>query len=407
MRITAKISHYHKGILALVLAPFLWLQMYFHALEEWLTDIIYAELFKNASSTYSQTTHFLAFFCLSALSLLAYHKRLDQYISLVLYGLWLINYYSAKFRTGLYVDNPAWVTLETKEQSWQWSLLVKKQCQEQHSFDYNQVQCVLIAAAIYGDDSFRNQVLQVWHVHIQTKDGKQWVVYQDANIQQALSKAVKLAKQFNAGVKIAESFGTGSLAEIDLGVQNRLVIAWQRAFISDTIKIYKNLSTVSIFRWIKAIFEELRDFIFIAVLSGFMQRYGLLLLLLFGDSLGLSPPQIETIVVDFRGLWWGVFTPDFDWILVLVFSVTMTVLLHGIYKQSRKHEILMNHRRIQYRISGENKGSLTFSQPPDFILLKGFDKTSLIIVNEEHKVLEIKGLEEDEYDELYQMLLTA
>ena len=130
-------------------------------------------------------------------------------------------------------------------------------------------------------------------------------------------------------------------------------------------------------------------------------------MLLFGDSLGLSSPQLETIVIDVSSLWWGVFTPDFDRILVLVFSITMLVLLHSIYKQSRKHEILLNHRRIQYRVSGENKGSLTFNQPPDFILLKGFDKTSLIIVNEENRLLEIKGLEEDEYDELYQMLLTA
>lgn len=407
MRITSKISHYHKGILALVLAPFLWLQMYFHALQDWLIDMLYNELFRINKISYSQTTHFLAFLCFSAFSLLAYHKHLDQYISLILYVLWLINYFSTKFRIGLYVDNPAWVSLETKEQHWQWSLLAKKQHQAQHNFAYDQIKCVLIAATTYGDDSFKNQVLKIWHVHIQSKDDRQWVVYQDADIQQALTKAVKLAEQLNTVVKIAESYGTGTLAEFELAaLQNQRRVAWKRAFISDTIRIHKSFSTVSIFRWLAAIFAELGDFLFIAILSGFMQRYGALLLLGFGDNLGLKTPTFETVQFNTSGAW-GIFSPDFDWILLTVFAVTMVALFHSIYKQSRKYEILLNHKRVQYRVSGNTKASLTLTGCPDVILLKGFDKTSLIIVNEQYKVLEIKDLEEDEYAELYNMLLTA
>ncbi len=406
MRITSKISHYHKGVLALVLAPFLWLQMYFHALQNWLMEILYNELFRLNKISYSQITHFLAFVSFSAFSLLAYHKHLDQYISLILYALWLINYYSAKFRIGLYVDNPAWVSLETKENAWQWSLTVKKQCQEQHNFDYSQVQCVLITPITYGDDSFRNQVLQVWHVQLQTKDERQWVVYQEADIQKALTKAVSLAEQFNSMVKIAESYGTGKLADFGFGIRNQRGVAWKKTFISDTIKIYKSFSTVSLFRWLGAVFSELADFIFIAITAGFMQRYGLLLLLGFGDHLGLKAPEIENLQLDYSGVF-GIFKPDFDWILITVFSVTMLALLHSIYKQTRRYEILLNHKRVQYKISDNLQASLSFTQQPDVMLLKGFDKTSLIIVNEQYKLLEIKGLEEDEYAELYEMLLTA
>jgi hypothetical protein len=405
MRITSKISHYHKGFLALLLAPFLWLQMYFHALQEWLLEILYNELFTLNKVHYSQTTHFLSIVCFSIFSLLAYHQQIDQYISLILYSLWLINFLCAKFRTGLYVDNPAWVKLETHEQHWQWSLLIKNKCETQQNFDYSQIKCVLIAAATYGDDSFRNQVLQIWHVHIQTKDEQQWAVYQNADIQQALLKAVELAEQLNTHVKIAESFGTGALAEVDLGVHNRAVVAWRRAFISDTVRLYKNFSTLSIFRWIKMILQELGDFIFIAVLAGCMQRYGLFLMVFFGRNLGLAPPSSE--VLENNSIIVTPFAPEFDWIMLTTFVVTMLVLLHGIYKQNRKYEILMNHQRVQYRIAGELKGSLNFTQRPDYLLLKGFDKTSLIIVNEQYKLLEIKDLEEDEYDELYEMLLTA
>lgn len=402
MRITSKISHYHKGIFALLLAPFLWLQMYFHALEVWLLDILYNELFKLNKTPYSQTTHFLAFICFSAFSLLAYHKKLDQYISLILYGLWLINFLCTKFHTGLYVDKPAWIRLETKEQQWQWSLIIKNKQHVQKFFDYAQIKCVLIAAATYGDDSFKNQVLQTWQVNIQTQDDEQWVVYQNTDIQQALLKAVKLAQQLTTFVKIAESFGTGSLAEVDLEIQSRVVVAWRRNFISDTVRIYKNFSTVSIFRWLAVILSELGDFIFIAVLSGFMQRYGAILLVLFAEDLKLSRPEY----IDFGGKW-GVFTPDFDGIVVFIFVITMLVLLHSIYKQNRHYEILLTQKRVQYRISGKLKGSLNTHRRPDYLLLKGFDKTSLIIVNEHYKLLEIKDLEEDEYDELYEMLLTA
>jgi hypothetical protein len=402
MRITAKISHYHKGTLAFVLAPFIWLQMYFHALQEWLFDIIYDQLFKIDKTLYSQTTHAIAFFCFSTFSLLAYHKRLDQYISLVLYSLWLTNYYCAKFHTGLYVDKPAWVMLETKEQHWQWSLLAKNQHQAQHKFSYSDVESVLIAATTYGDNSFKNQVLHIWHIHIQTKEGKKWVVYQDANIQTALNKALELAKEFNTVVKIADSFGTNRLADTELGIQNRPVIAWRRTFITDTVKIYKNFSTVSIFRWLKAILAEVGDFIFIAVLAGIMQRYGFLLWVMFSGNVDLPSPSLDHTVSPFAA-----FAPDFDWILVTEFTVTMLVLLHSIYKQSRCYEVLLSNKRIQYRIAGETKATLNFTQRPNFILLKGLDKTSLIILNENNKLLEIKGLEEDEYDELYEMLLTA
>ena len=133
MRITSKISHYHKGAFAMVLAPFLWLQMAFHALEKWIVDILYNELFRVNKIVYSQTTHFLAFICFSGFSLLAYHKNLDQYLSLTLYGLWLINYFSAKFRIGLYVDTPVWVNLETKPENWQWKMTFRTQRQEQHT----------------------------------------------------------------------------------------------------------------------------------------------------------------------------------------------------------------------------------------------------------------------------------
>lgn len=406
MRITSKISHYHKGVLALVLAPFLWLQMYFHALQNWLIEILYNELFRLNKIPYSQITHFLAFFCFSAFSLLAYHKHLDQYISLILYAIWLINYYATKFRIGLYVDNPAWVSVETKDNAWQWSLTVKKQCQAQHNFDYSQVQCILITPTTYGDDSFRNQVLQVWHVQLQTKDQQQWVVYQEADIQKALTKAVSLAEQFDSVVKIAESYGTGKLADFALTQRNQRGVAWKKTFISDTVKIYKSFSTVSMLRWLGAIFSELGDFIFIAIMAGFMQRYGLLLLLGFGDHLGLRTPEIENLQLDYSGMF-GIFKPDFDWILVTVFSVTMLALLHSIYKQTRRYEILLNYKRVQYRISGTPQATLSLNQTPDVLLLKGFDKTSLIIINEQYKLLEIKGLEEDEYTELYEMLLTA
>lgn len=44
MRITSKIAYYHKGVPALVVAPFLWLQMYFHALQNRLMEILYNRL---------------------------------------------------------------------------------------------------------------------------------------------------------------------------------------------------------------------------------------------------------------------------------------------------------------------------------------------------------------------------
>lgn len=402
MRITSKISHYHKGFLALILAPFLWLQMYFHALEEWLTDIIYTQLFKP-KTTYSEITHVLAYCCFSVFSMLAYYKQLSQYISLILYSLWLINYFSAKFRIGLYVDKPVLVRVERKEQSWQWSLLLKNQLQNQQSFPYAEINCVLIAATTYGDDSFRNQVLQVWHVHLQTKDEQNWVVYQAATIQQALNQAVSLAAEFNTKVKIAESYGSGELADIDLGAHNRPVFAWQRDINRSTIKIYKNFSTLSFFGWTQAIFAELGDFIFIAVLASVMQWYGKLLLMLFGNSLGLRLPPTETLELSIS----AIFSPDFDWTLLTVFAITLGVLLHSIYKQSRKHEIIITNKRVQYRISGENKSYLTFNESLEVLLLRGFDKTSLIIINEQYKVLEITDLEEEEYDELYQILLTT
>jgi hypothetical protein len=375
--------------------------MYFHALEEWLTDVIYSQLFKP-KIIYSQTTHFLAYCCFSGFSMLAYYKQISQYISLILYSLWLINYFSAKFRTGLYVDKPAWVRLERKELSWQWGLLVKNQLKNQQNFAYTDVSCVLIAAISYGDNSFRNQVLQIWHVHLQTKDEQKWVIYQEAEIQQALNKAIHLAAQFNTVIKIAESYGTGALAEIDLAAHNQPVLSWQRTASSNTVRIYKDFSTLSVFKWMQAIFAELKDFIFIAVLASFMQWYGQILLILFGDDLGLYLLPDETLELSLA----KIFSPDFDWTLLTVFVITFSVLLHSIYKQSRLYEILIVNKRMQYRVSGENKAYLTFNQSPEVLLLKGFDKTSLIIVNEQYKVLEIKDLEEDEYDELYNMLLT-
>jgi hypothetical protein len=408
MRITSKISHYHKGVLAFLLAPFLWLQMYFNALEELIINAVYDDLFNHQEETkYSQTTHLLSFLCFSGFCFLAYYKNVDHYISVALYSLWLINYCSVKFKTGLYVDKPAWARLETKPEHWEWSLMADNQQLEHHYFDYSQIKCVLIAAVTYGDNSFRNQVLQIWHIYIQTQDEQQWVVYQDATIQNALLKATRLAHQLNTAVKVAESYGTNTLADFELeAVQNPAFINWNKVYCGNSVKIYKNFSTTTLSRWLQTVFHQIKDFIFIAVLSGFMQRYGVLLMLLFWDDFGLAAPPRLNLDSSLAGVF-SLFSPDFNWILVLVFAITLSTLLYSIYQQSLRHEILINSQRIEYSIAGEQKGFLSFNQQLDMIVLKGFDKTTLIIINEHNRVLEINGLEEDEYDELYQMLLTV
>ena len=392
----------------MLLAPFLWLQMYFHALEEWLISIFYDELFNREESVkYSQTTHLLAFFCFSGFCFLAYYKNLDEYMALVLYGLWLINYCSVKFKAGLYVDKPAWARLERKEDdNWEWSLIVKNQVQARQHFKKKDVKRVVIAAATYGDESFKNQVLQIWHILLETKDGEQWVVSQDADIQKALNQALELAQHFDSSVTILESYGTSPFAEMDIGELHHDVMAWEKAYRGNTVEIYKNFSSTSFLRWFKLIFKEVGDFIFIAVLAGVMERYGTLLMMMFWDELGLARPAIVHIEISFTALL-GFFAPEFDWILQVVIAVTFAVLLHGIYKQSRKHQLLVNHHYVEYRIAEKTKERLSFNEKLDVIVLNGFDKTSLILINEQNKLFEISSLEEDEYDELYTMLLNA
>lgn len=407
MRTTSKISHYHKGIVAFLLAPFLWLQMYFHALEDWLIGMFHDELFnREESRKYSQVTHILAFACFSGFCLLAYYKHLDEYIALILYGLWLINYFSVKFKTGLYVDRPAWARLEHKEDGWEWCLVAKGQPQARENFKQRDVKRVLIAAATYGDETFRNQVMQVWHISIETHDGRQLVVAQEADIQKALNQALELATKLDSRVSILESYGTSAFAEMDIGEFSHDVIAWEKAYQGNTTEIYKNFSSTSFLRWLRLIFHEAGDFIFIAVLAGMMERYGTLLMMMFWDELGLTRPAMVHIEISLPSLL-SFFAPEFDWVLQAVIAVTFMVLLHGIYVQSRRHQVLLNEHHVEYLVSGKTKSRLSFNEKLEIVVLKGFDKTSLILLNEQNRLLEITGLEEDEYDQLYTMLLNA
>lgn len=406
MRITAKISHYHKGLIAFLLAPFIWLQMYFFALEAWLFAFLHDELFnKQDNAKYTQLTHLLAFVCFSVFCLLAYYKTLDEYISLILYSLWLINYFCVKFKTGLYVNKPAWIRLESKTDYWQWNLIAKNQHQQNQTLYPQQIKSVLIAAATYGDVSFRNQLLQTWHVYIQTKDEQQWVIYQESSIQQALEKATTLAAQLNTQVKIAESYGTGMLPEIQIEPQNLISSVWNKIHRGQTVIMYKNFSTVSLLHWLKDLFMQIKDFLFIAILAGFMSRYGLLLMLLFGEQLGLPLPEVIYIDLSLSGMA-GIFAPDFNGMAIFIFAVTILIMLKGIYKENRQHQIVIDNRHIQYSISGKQKDSLYFSQKPDIVVLRGFDKASLIFINAQNKVLEINELADDEYDQLYALWLT-
>jgi hypothetical protein len=366
---------------------------------------LHDELFnKQDNAKYTQLTHLLAFVCFSAFCLLAYYKTLDQYISLILYSLWLINYLCVKFKTGLYVNKPAWIRLESKTDYWQWNLIAKNQHQQNQVLYPQQIKTVLIAAATYGDVSFRNQLLQTWHVYIQTKDEQKWIIYQESSIQQALEKAIALAAQLNTQVKIAESYGTGMFPDIQIEPQNLISPVWNKTHSGQTVMLYKNFSTVSLLRWLKNLFMQIKDFLFIAILAGFMSSYGLLLMLLFGGQFGL-PLQVIYIDLSLSGIA-GIFAPDFNWMAVFVFAVTIIIMLKGIYKENRKHKIVIDNQRIQYSISGKKKDSLYFSQKPDIVVLKGFDKASLIFINAQNKVLEINGLADDEYDQLYALWLT-
>ncbi len=405
MRITSKISHYHKGTLALCLAPFLWLQLYFFALENWLFQFIYNEIFSHKTTYYSRFTHLLGFLCFSGFCLLTYHKQVDQYISLFLYSLWLINYYCVKYKTGLYVHKPAYIRLEKKGEGWQWHLLAKNQYQASQFIYPAEIKNVLIAAATYGDMSFRNQLLQIWHVYIQTQDQQQWVIYQEAKISKALIKAHHLAIQLNTQVKIAESYGTGNLPDMQVKPEDFLTHAWHQKQLNTELYLYKSFSTLSLFRWLHILFTQTKDFIFIAVLAGFMSRYGFLLMVLFGENLGLHPP--DPIIIDLNPYSvLRILSPDFEKTTVLAFLVSLMVSFKTIYLQNRKHQLLINAQRIQYNIADKKQGRLYLTEKPDIIVLKGFDKASLIFVNSDYQVLEISHLADAEYDELYNICFT-
>ena len=403
---TAKIPTYRLNLFARVVGPLLWVKNYIDELKDDILQMIWRELFKNERD-HDQTTHFLAFAGFSIFCLVAY-QGFEDYMVYFFYALWPLDYVVGRYSFKRSGYERVSLKLQAAELTWQ-SRNARGLLTEKYDFKPSQVRGVVVRGTLYEGNAYSSVKTHAWEVFIQTAglEQEEWIIHHEARLQQALRKAVVLARTFDVPLNVADSCGQGSFAETQVEPMAEFTkhTLWRSTDRADGFAIHKSPRTVDVFKLIRAVLDEAGSFIFIAVMSGVMERYGMFLTWMLGPRLGFADPFMLYLDFSFKGIW-GFFAPDLDWEFVSILTITALAIFYSAWKTARHQVFTLTSHHLTYQFGNQREVVLPRAEIRHILLLYT-PEPILLLVSKNQMLLLDNFYDTEEQEELYAKLLAG
>jgi hypothetical protein len=399
-----KIPRHEPGLLAQVLAPLLWMKSSLDDLRDAVIQRIWGELMGRQTEQ-DQWLHLAAFAVFSAFCLLAYAGFEDGMV-LFLYALWPLDYLAARAaRSDARQDR---VSLRQDGDTLVWQRLGRGVPPRGERFPLAQVRAVRVRWVDDTLGAYGSVRVRAWEVYLVLHGEAEHVLGSDRAATRSLKRAADLAGRLEVPVVVEHSNGQGPFAEAQtppLWDPSRLG-QWRAEPARDGVVIRTGLRTLDHGKLGRRVLEEAGSFLLLAVMAGFMTRYGMFLAWMWGPSLGLIDPFPLELDLSLTGLL-SLFAPDQGLETVVVLTLTVAAIAASLWRHAQPRRLVVNGRGLSYQLRGRTVAALA-GREVGSVLLVHTPEPALLIAAPDGRALLVDDLYDGEgQEELYARLTRA
>jgi hypothetical protein len=404
LRLSARVPRHEPGPLARVLSPLLWMKSSLDDLRDAILHMVWGELL-HGERDHDQRVHLGAFLIFSLFCLLAYAGVEDRLV-LCLYALWPLDHVvSRSLRAGTGHDR---VSLRQERGDLVWQRQGRGSEPRTERFPAAQARAVLVRFVDEPVGAFGSVRAQAWQVYLTLHGGAEHVLWSVQSAPLALRRATDLGTRLGIPVEVEHSNGSGPLAEVQaapLWAPERDGM-WRSRAEGGSQVIYTGIRTLDHRKLARQVLEEAGSLLLLAVMAGFMTRYGMFLTWMLGPSLGLSSPFALHLDLSVGGLL-GLFAPDWGLETGVVLAVTAGALAHSLWRHAQPRRLVVSGRGLHYAVRGRTVAALAGTATGSVLLVHTPGPT-LVVAAPDGRSLVVEDLYDGEgQEELYAKLTHA
>jgi hypothetical protein len=325
---------------------------------------------------------------------------------LVLYAPWPLDSVAARAaRSDAHQDR---VSLRQEGDLLVWHRLGRGVPPRSERFRLAQVRAVRVRLVDDAVGAYGSVRVRAWEVYLVLHGEAEHVLGSEANVTRALKRAADLAGRLGVPVVVEHSNGQGPFAEAQTPPlwDPERPGQWRAEPARDGEVIHTGLRTLDHGKLSRRVLEEAGTFLLIAVMAGFMTRYGMFLAWMWGPSLGLVEPfplELDLSLTGFLSL----FTPDQGLETVVVLTLTVAAIAGSLWRHAQPRRLVVSGRGLACEVRGRTVAALA-GREVGSIMLVHTPEPALLIAAPDGRALLVDDLYDGEcQEELYAHLVRA
>ncbi len=248
---------------------------------------------------------------------------------------------------------------------------------ERRTFLPAKVRSVLVSRKRLRGGVFREVLGSAWRGALVIDGGDELPLFEAETPGGALAQARGLAERFRVPLKVAESEGTGPLAQealLERVTPTGTITARQEG---DAWEFATRWTPAGLWSYAGTVVESAGFLFFVLGVARLMSGYGALLDAFVGPWFGWEP---EGLVIDLRpGALLGLFDPTTDPLDFMEFLAAAVLLLLAAWRLGRRKTVLIDARRTRVSVGDEVVGALTTATLTTPILVQGEAPVLLLV----------------------------
>jgi hypothetical protein len=393
------ISDERSPFYATLLLPIAVIKKSINWIREFLQKLIWNELMQDSkrqeSNTVQDIINIIIFIVFCIVCIATY--RLHDYYSYILVFVGFCWYIDKVLAQRIYANRRILVTLtHTKDQWCLWEMQsASKIAKHQKFHDRNLVGVSIARIKIYSP-AFSVVIAKTWRVYLKLQDGSFLPIYEERKTKLVLDKAREIAKYFKVSTdliseqQISFPLVTSSRAsKVKNFKYTHGAIAIQKT--DQRWHIYSQWSMNSIWNFLGKVISESGFLLFVLFLSEFMWRFGEML-----DQIISTYRTTEVITFDLSNIF-SVYS--FSWKDGLSLAIAIGIIWFRAVKVSQIKHLYLDQHKLKFKIDRRAIAELNLAEIDYAALIK--TPESMILVSDQHNVIEIKNLfTEQDYESM-------
>ncbi|MBT6275349.1 MAG: hypothetical protein HOI95_14585 [Chromatiales bacterium] len=391
--INSVITEPTHGVRYLLIRPLVVLRDSVEHLYHMILRMMIAEL-KGQSHHYSSLQHAVGFALACTFGLAFFYLDVVEGAAVaIFFVLWGLDRF-AHIHVGSWRQDRVLTQVGPRNITWRKSR--KSTIIENASIPTNSVRAIEVSAELLVAGAFGRLGHLVWRVYL-VADNAAVPIAESEGVNGALKNAMLIGRSINVPVHVRDSIGRSELATTQPSVMPGNVGRWQIEREDGALTATRKLS---VWRALRATFEENGILIFVVIMADFLSRFGHLVAVLAGPKFGVY--DVPPLYMDLSpsGLA-SVLMPDWHWLNITELSIATLLLLSGFWGHLRTDHLHLDPLRMDFRRSRKADQKFSTKTSKLDVLRLDTPQPGLLFCDNDGRAIFVDGLDESSVQELY------